>query len=146
MVVTRRRSRKVGAFIFTASMADIVLLLIVFFVLTYRVDLDPTPVTLPTSVVRAEVPEDAALISISAPQAGSEVRVSTGAERALRVRSDEEIATFAANVVAQERQRPFVVKADRGVRYERIDTVLQALRDAEAETVYLLSDQKTMDE
>jgi biopolymer transport protein ExbD len=140
--VRRRRS---SAGIFTASMADIVFLLIVFFILTYTVSPDLTRVTLPRTLVRAKVPRDAAIISIASPAEKEIVRVSTGREMALPVTSDEEITSFVATLVAAEPDRAFVVKADRGVRYERIDTVLEALKQADARQVYLLSDQRTVD-
>jgi len=59
------------------------------------------------------------------------------------VASDEEIETFAANLVAGNPHQPFVVKADHRVRYERIDMVLDALKRANAREVYLLSEQLT---
>jgi len=48
-------------------------------------------------------------------------------------------------MVAADPDHAFVVKADRGVRYERIDTVLDALKQANAKEVYLLSEQETVE-
>ena len=45
-------------------------------------------------------------------------------------------------VVAADPEQAFVVRADRGVRYKRIDTVIDALRQANAREVYLLSEQE----
>ena len=55
MAVIRGRERKSGGEIFTASMADIVFLLIVFFVLTYNTEVDRTQVDLPETWVRTEI-------------------------------------------------------------------------------------------
>ena len=137
-----RRPRTSGG-IFTASMADVVFLLIVFFVLTYTVSPDLTRVKLPKTVVRTEVPRDAAIISIASPEDQQVIRVSTGREMALPVASDEEIVSFVSTMVAADPNQAFVVKADSGVRYERIDTVLDALKEANASLIFLLSEQET---
>ena len=50
MALIRGRERKDAAAIFTASMADIVFLLIVFFVLTYKVEVDKTQMNLPETL------------------------------------------------------------------------------------------------
>jgi len=133
-----------SARVFTASMADVVFLLIVFFVLTYTVSPDITRLSLPKTTVRTEVPIGAAIISVASPADREIIRVSTGREMAIAVGSDEEVVSFAANTVAVDPDQAFVVKADAGVRYERIDTVLDALRQANASEVYLLSEQKTV--
>lgn len=123
-------------------MADVVFLLIVFFILTYTVSPDLTHVTLPRTVLQTEVPKEAAIISISSPADREVIRLSTGREMALPVASDEEISSFVANLIAEKRDQAFVIKADHGVRYERIDTVLDSLKRADATVIYLLSEQK----
>ena len=148
MALIRGRDRKTGAQIFTASMADIVFLLIVFFVLTYKVEVDRTKMDLPDTWVRMKVPEKAAVISISPPDASPPltVRVSTGEEMSLPVSTDEEIVTFASTEVAQNPDKEFIVKADTDVPYERVDAVLDALKQSKVKFIYLLSDQKTISE
>jgi biopolymer transport protein ExbD len=143
MALIRGRQRKTGAQIFTASMADIVFLLIVFFVLTYNVEHDRAKVVLPKTMIRIEVPKDAAIISIDTQQL---IRVSTGKEMSILVGSDEEIVTFASNVIAEDPNKQFIIKADAGVQYKRVDTVLDALKQAKAKEIFLLSDQKTVDD
>ncbi len=139
----RGRSRKVEGSIFTASMADIVFLLIVFFVLTYNVEVDRTQVKLPKTWIRTDVPKEAAYISIDKQGI---IRVSTGKEMSLPVGSDEEVVTFASNVVAEDPSKEFVIKADEGVRYEYVDKVLDALKQAKAKVIYLLSQQETVEQ
>ncbi len=139
----RGRSRKVEGSIFTASMADIVFLLIVFFVLTYNVEVDRTQVKLPKTWIRTDVPKEAAYISIDKQGI---IRVSTGKEMSLPVGSDEEVVTFASNVVAEDPSKEFVIKADQGVRYEYVDKVLDALKQAKAKVIYLLSQQETVEQ
>jgi len=144
MALFRGRQKKTGATIFTASMADIVFLLIVFFVLTYNTEVDRAQVSLPETWVRTDIPKKAAVISIVGPKAGHVIRVSTGEEMSLPVSTDEEIVTFASNVVAQDPNKEFIVKADASVKYERVDAVLDALKQAKVKVIFLLSDQKTV--
>ncbi len=148
MALIKGRARKVAGEIFTASMADIVFLLIIFFILTYKVEVDKTKMVLPKTMIRQNVPEKAAVISIAPPDASPPlvIRVSTGEEMSLPVTTDEEIVTFASNVVAQDPAKQFIVKADTNVPYERVDTVLDALKQAKVKVIYLLSEQKTIGE
>jgi len=144
MALIRGRQRKTGAQIFTASMADIVFLLIVFFVLTYNTEVDRTQVTLPETWVRTDIPKKAAVISISGPDQGQVIRVSTGEEMSLPVSTDEEVVTFASTEVARDPNKEFIIKADADVQYERIDAVLDALKQSKVRVIFLLSDQKTV--
>jgi biopolymer transport protein ExbD len=149
MALIRGRERKSAAQIFTASMADIVFLLIVFFVLTYKVEVDRTQMDLPDTWVRIKVPEKAAVISIAPPDdltAPLTVRVSTGEEMSLPVSTNEEVVTFASTEVARDPNKEFIVKADEQVPYEHVDAVLDALKQSKVKFIYLLSDQKTVEE
>jgi len=149
MALIRGRERKSAAQIFTASMADIVFLLIVFFVLTYKVEVDRTKMDLPDTWVRIKVPEKAAVISIAPPDdltAPLTVRVSTGEEMSLPVSTNEEVVTFASTEVARNPNKEFIVKADEQVPYEHVDAVLDALKQSKVKFIYLLSDQKTVED
>ena len=149
MALIRGRERKGAAQIFTASMADIVFLLIVFFVLTYKVEVDRTKMDLPDTWIRIKVPEKAAVISIAPPDdltAPLTVRVSTGEEMSLPVSTNEEVVTFASTEVARNPNKEFIVKADEMVPYEHVDAVLDALKQSKVKFIYLLSDQKTVEE
>jgi biopolymer transport protein ExbD len=129
MALIRGRERKGAGQIFTASMADIVFLLLVFFILTYK-------------------PEKAAVISIAPPDdltAPLTVRVSTGEEMSLPVSTDEEVVTFASTEVARDPNKEFIIKADEQVPYERVDAVLDALKQSKVKYIYLLSEQKTVE-
>ena len=149
MALIRGRDRKVAGQIFTASMADIVFLLLVFFILTYKVEVDRTKVELPDTWMRIKVPEKAAVISIAPPDdltAPLTVRVSTGEEMSLPVSTNEEVVTFASTEVARDPNKEFIVKADEDVPYEHVDAVLDALKQSKVKFIYLLSDQKTVEE
>jgi len=148
LALAKGRSAKSAGQIFTASMADIVFLLIVFYVLTYKVEVDRTRMNLPDTWIRVKIPEDEkpAVISIAPRSEGYLIRVSTGEEMSLPVSTDEEIVTFASTEVARSPSKAFIIKADAEVPYERFDAVLDALKQSKAKYIYLLSEQKTRDE
>jgi biopolymer transport protein ExbD len=133
--------RTSAAVIPTASMADIAFLLIIFFMVTITFEVDKTQVTLPASHLRFEVPKKAAYISVT--QDGT-VRVSSGEEISVVVDPDD-VLSFAASVVALDPQKVFVIKADQTTRYEAVDQVIDALKQAKVENLYLLSRAETVD-
>jgi biopolymer transport protein ExbD len=147
MALIRGRKANVEASIFTASMADIIFLLIIFFVLTYKVEVDRTRMELPDSMVRVKIPDEEkpAVISIAPRSEGFRIRVSTGEEMSLPVGTDEEVVTFASTEVARDPNKAFIIKADQEVPYERFDAVLDALKQSKVKYIYLLSDQKTIE-
>ena len=149
MALIRGRDRKPAGQIFTASMADIVFLLLVFFILTYKVEVDRTKMDLPDTWIRSKVPEKAAVISIAPPDditAPLTVRVSTGEEMSLPVSTTEEVVTFASTEVARDPHKEFIIKADEQVPYQHVDAVLDALKQSKVKNIYLLSEQKTVRE
>ena len=123
----------------TATMADIAFLLIIFFMLTMTFEVDKTRVTLPETLVRMEIPKKAAYISVN--EAG-QIKVSSGEELSAPVGSAEDVVTFAARVVADNPGKEFVIKADENVPYRTIDSIIDALKRARVEVVYLLSQQE----
>ena len=131
-----------GAVIPTASMADIAFLLIVFFMLTMTFEKDKTQVALPSTELRYEIPKETAIISVTSV---GKIRVSTGEEMSTSI-EDQDVVTFAANVVTLFPGRPIVLKADSDVPYEKIDKIIDSLKQAKVELIYLLSVQKESDE
>jgi biopolymer transport protein ExbD len=99
-------------------------------------------------MVRVRVPEDEkpAVISIAPRNEGFRIRVSTGEEMSLPVGTDEEVVTFASTEVARDPSKAFIIKADQDVPYERFDAILDALKQSKVRNIYLLSDQKTIEE
>jgi biopolymer transport protein ExbD len=135
-------SKRQDAVIPTASMADIAFLLIIFFMVTITFEVDKTQVTLPETELRYEVPKKSAYISVT--EDGT-IRVSSGEEISVVVPGPEDVLSFAASVVATDPQKVFVIKADEGVRYQIIDRVIDALKQAKVDTLYLLSRAETVD-
>jgi biopolymer transport protein ExbD len=126
----------------TASMADIAFLLIIFFMVTITFEVDKTQVTLPATGIRYEIPKKSAYISVT--EDGT-IRVSSGEEISVVVPGPVDVLSFAASVVAVDRQTVCVSKADDEVRYEVIDRVIDSLKQAKVETLYLLSRAETVE-
>ena len=126
----------------TASMADIAFLLIIFFMVTINFEVDKTQVLLPKTALRLEIPKKSAYISIT--EAG-QIRVSSGEEISVPVPGPEDVLSFATGVVAMDPNKDFVLKADSTVPYSYVDKVIDALKQAKAEVIYLLSEQETVD-
>ena len=136
-----RSGKTSDAVIPTASMADIAFLLIIFFMLTITFEVDKTQVALPKTAIRMEVPKKAAYISVTE---NGQIRVSDGEEVSSLVPGPEDVLSFAAEVLASNPDKEFVLKADREVPYETIDRVIDALKQAKARVIYLLSQQETV--
>jgi len=122
-------------------MADIAFLLIVFFMVTINFEVDKTQVFLPKTQIRLEIPKKAAYISITE---SGQIRVSGGEEISVPVHP-EDVLSFAADVVARDPQKAFVLKADMSVPYRYVDGVIDSLKQAKAQVIYLLSEQTTVD-
>ena len=132
-----RRSRRVfTAAIPTASMADIAFLLIIFFMVTTAYSLDRTPMELPHTEQQEQTAKGAAIIAITEDES---VRFSAGEADTAPVDGIPGLAHAIRTVTASNRMHPFVIKADRRVKYRVIDQVLEELRSAGAENVTLLS-------
>jgi biopolymer transport protein ExbD len=132
----QRGERPLPAVIPTASMADIAFLLIIFFMVTTAYSLDRTPMELPQTKEQQQTSKGAAIISIT--EDGT-YRFSSGEEDTAMVNGIEGLAEAIRGVTAANRMHPFVVKADRRLKYRVIDDVLEQLRLAGAENVTLLS-------
>jgi biopolymer transport protein ExbD len=143
MLRLRPVGRRPDPYIPTATMADIIFLLIIFFVITYNIEVDKVRVQLPRTVIRQEVPRDAAYVSVDESNV---IRVSAGKETSVPVPSVEEVQSFAADVVAKDPTHAFVIKADRATHYKVIDNIIDALKQARVHLIYLLSDQRTIQE
>ncbi len=125
----------------TSSMADIAFLLIVFFMVTVTYEKDRTQVELPKTDLRFEIPKEVAYISVTT---NGVIRVTNGEELSSPI-DIADVVSFASNVVSQFPGRPIVIKADGAVDYEKVDKVIDSLKQAKVELIYLLSDQKTVD-
>ena len=144
-----RRRRSVPANIPTASMADIAFLLIVFFMITTKFQVDKQQVDLPPTVEREEILAESSFISIKARGEGEvrsingcEVFFSDGVEISKPVVDIDDLRQRIGVAVATKPGNYYVLKADAKVPYETFDLIREALRDSGASRVTFLSKQK----
>lgn len=137
-----KAQRTAPAVIPTASMADIAFLLIIFFMVTFTIEVDKTQVTLPKTVLRYEIPKKAAYVSITEQ---GQIKVSDGEQMSAPVPGPDEVLSFAGEVVAREPNKEFVLKADSETNYRHVDAVIDALKQARVKVIYLLSAQEAAD-
>jgi biopolymer transport protein ExbD len=115
-----------------------------FLLLALAAEVDRSSVSLPPSRVRQDAPRDAACVVI-AREAGEEkwgtltFRFSDGKEASRRLGGPTDIFLAALRVLSEDPERPFVIKADAGVRYDLVDDVLEQLRKAGARDLTLLT-------
>ncbi len=135
----RRGIRSVAPTVPTASMADIAFLLIIFFMLTTSFSPERTTVELPQSEIRTEVPRDSAIIVITAD---GEIKFTDGERPSFLLGSVQEIGLLTQEIIGFIPDKEFLIKADRLVRYEMVDGVLEQLRLNGAQRIGLLTEKK----
>ena len=120
----------------TASMADIAFLLIIFFMLTTSFSPERTSVQLPESLIQMKVTEEASIVAITQDE---QIRFTSGEEESVPLSGPEELGLIVKEIIELVPSKEFVVKADRNVRYEAIDGVLDTLRSNGANRIGLLT-------
>jgi len=120
----------------TASMADIAFLLIIFFMLTTSFSPERTSVQLPESLIQMKVTDEASIIAITRDE---QIRFTSGEEESVPLSGPEELGLIVKEIIELVPSKEFVVKADRNVRYEAIDGVLETLRSNGANRIGLLT-------
>lgn len=141
-------TRKVGALIPTASMADIAFLLIIFFMVTTVFDVDRTNVNLPVSAERTDIPRGSAYIVIAKLITGTKESIvykfSEGEQLSQAVSGPQDLYISISNITYSDPNRAFVIKADKDIKYVLVDEVIDLCRKSGAINIILLTQQKTM--
>ncbi len=140
-----RRSSRQSATIPTASMADIAFLLIIFFMVISGVEVDRTRVELPMAKNREEAEKGAAVVVLSKAADVDDLvyKFSDGREASRTVSGPEDIYLEASRLIYDDPGRQFIIKADGSVPYERVDELLDKLRQGGVVKVILLTAQWT---
>lgn len=120
----------------TASMADIAFLLIIFFMLTTSFSPERTSVQLPESMIQMKVTDEASIVAITREE---QIHFTSGEEDSIPLSGPEELGLIVKEIIELVPSKEFVVKADRNVRYEAIDGVLETLRSNGAKRIGLLT-------
>lgn len=137
-----RKTKTIDAYIPTASMADIAFLLIVFFMITTVFQVDKTVLTLPRSDVRSEVIKGSAFIVITED---NYIKVSDGKEDSHPI-DQSDVLSFAVDLMSKNPEQPIVVKADKNVRWQVVDKVLEQLQQARTKNLQFLTDMEIKEE
>ena len=122
-------------------MADIAFLLIIFFMLTTSFSPERTTVELPQSEIRTEVPRDSAIIAITAD---GEIRFTDGERPSFLLGSVQEVGLLSQEIIGFIPDKGFLIKADRQVRYELVDAVLEQLRLNGVQRIGLLTEKEAL--
>ena len=120
----------------TASMSDIAFLLIIFFMLTTSFSPERTSVQLPESIIRSEVTDMASIIAI---KEDGTIMFTSGEEPAYELTGPNELGQLAEEIINLVKDKEFVIKADRNVPYQMVDSVLDALRTNGVTNIGLLT-------
>ena len=122
-------------------MADIAFLLIIFFMLTTSFSPERTTGELPQSEIRTEVPRDSAIIAITAD---GEIRFTDGERPSCLLGSVQEVGLLSQEIIGFIPDKEFLIKADRQVRYELVDAVLEQLRLNGVQRIGLLTEKEAL--
>ncbi len=144
------KTKKASALIPTASMADIAFLLIIFFMVTTVFDVDRTNVNLPLSIERTDVPRGSAYIVLAKMITGSKEEIvykfSNGTDMSNVIPGPSALYIEISRIAYVDPTVPFVIKADREIKYALVDEAIDLCRKSGVINILLLTHQKTSKE
>ena len=133
MKFKRKRGGGVKAEIPNSSMSDIAFLLLVFFMVTTSFSVDKTPINLPKTKTRTEIPKNHEVVSLQ-----KNGIISFHGDRVMMA----DIQPLAAMEISKDKERIFVLKVDKDVRWEIVDELLEQLRQSRVRNISLPTEQE----
>jgi biopolymer transport protein ExbD len=140
-----KKPQRGDAAIPTASMADIAFLLIIFFMVTTVHDVDRTNVNLPLAMIREKADQGSPVVVMwqDPQQTYGELtyKFSNGTDMSHPVGGLRDIYLEVSQVTYVDAAAQFVVKCDGDTPFEKVDELLDTLREAGAQRLLLLTQQ-----
>ena len=140
-----KRPKGADAAIPTASMADIAFLLIIFFMVTTVHDVDRTNVNLPLAITREKAEQGSPVVVMwqDPLQTYGELtyKFSNGTDMSHAVNGLRDLFLEVSAVTYNDPTAQFVVKSDGDMPFEKVDELLDTLREAGAQRLLLLTKQ-----
>jgi len=126
-------------------MADIAFLLIIFFMVTTVHEVDRTSVNLPLAKSREEAEKGSAIVVLAKDKFGElYYKFSDGTNMSKTVSGPQDIYHEASAITYRDSTTQFILKADATVQFEKVDELLDTLRQADVQKVLLLCQQNTV--
>ncbi len=116
-----------------ASMSDIAFLLLIFFMVTTSFSVDKTPVVLPLTKMRTEIPKNHEVISVQ-----KNGIIQFHGERVMMT----DIQPLAALEMSKDKERIFLIKIDKDVNWVTVDELLEQLRQARVRNLSFPTEQE----
>jgi biopolymer transport protein ExbD len=133
MKFRRKRGGGTKAEVPSSSMSDIAFLLLIFFMVTTSFSIDKSPVNLPKTSSRTEIPKSHEVISLQ-----KNGIIQFHGERVMMT----DIQPLASMEVSKDKDRVFLLKIDKDVRWEIADELLEQLRQARVRNLSLPTEQE----
>ncbi len=128
MYFKRSKVTETKAEVPNASMSDIAFLLLIFFMVTTSFTVDRVNVDLPRSTSRTGIEKDHEIVSVQ-----TNGFIQFRGERVMM----SDIQPMASMEIAKNQDRIFLLKIDKGVRWELVDELLEQLRLARVRNLSL---------
>ena len=135
------KTKRAGAVIPTASMADIAFLLIIFFMVTTTHENDRTSVNLPAANIREKAEQGAAIVVMFKDADSGTVgyKFSDGEAMSQPVSGPGDIYLEAARLTRQDANKQFALKADGTLPFAKVDELMDQMRRGGVRRVLLLT-------
>lgn len=133
MYFKRSKVTETKAEVPNASMSDIAFLLLIFFMVTTTFTVDRVTVELPRTTSRTGIEKDHEIISVQ-----TNGFIQFRGERVMMA----DIQPMASMEIAKNQDRIFLLKIDKGVRWELVDELLEQLRLARVRNLSLPTNPK----